>query len=349
MDVSFTAEQRMLCETARRLAETVATTDPSDIASGDTLDKQWHQLNELGVPTFRSPDLCGMDASGVETMIVVEEMARTLCAVPVAGQAVLAGELLQAAGAQDLLAELAHGQVRFAPALTPDLAAFAVDGPAVAFDTAGATAALAARVVDPDAGTRQLVMVPVPESSFDVLDLTRKSTALEGVDGEPVGQPISGARWQRVEALALTTIAADLLGVMQGALDDAVRYAGERSQFGTRIGAFQAIAHLLADAHVRVEGARSCLWYAAWAVDHLPDEQTDSVMLSARTAKAVAAAAGRDVVETSTQVFGGMAITWDHVAHLRLRRMLTDRQLFGDENLQYDAIASARLADPELV
>ncbi|TRW76766.1 acyl-CoA dehydrogenase [Mycolicibacterium sp. 018/SC-01/001] len=349
MDVSFTAEQQMLWQTARRLAETAATTDPSDIASGETLDKNWHQLVELGVTTFRSPDLCGLEASGVETMIVVEELARTLCAVPVAGQAVLAGEMLQAADAQDLAAELAEGDLRLAPALSADLATFAGAGSAVAFDSAGATAALMARLVDRDTGTRQIVRVPLPDAHSDALDLTRALTALDSDDGEPVGEPISAARWTRVEALALTTVAADLLGVMQGALDDAVRYAGERTQFGTHIGAFQAIAHLLADAHVRVEGARSCLWHAAWAVDHLPDDKTDSVMLAARTAKAVAAAAGRDVIETSTQVFGGMAITWDHLAHLRLRRMLTDRQLFGDENLHYDAIASARLADPELV
>src|ERR1700757_1362029 len=159
------------------------------------------------------------------------------------------------------------------------------------------------------------------------------------------GEPIDEGRWQRVESLAMTAVAADLVGVMQGALDDAVRYAGDRAQFGGKIGSFQAVGHMLADALVQVEGARSCLWHAAWAIDQLP---VDEARLAAMSAKAYAAAAGREVVETTVQVFGGIAITWEHVSHLRLRRTLLDRRLFGDEAVHYDAIAAMRLANPEL-
>jgi alkylation response protein AidB-like acyl-CoA dehydrogenase len=148
-----------------------------------------------------------------------------------------------------------------------------------------------------------------------------------------------------VQSLALTAVAADLVGVMQGALDEAVRYAGERVQFEVKIGSFQAIQHALADALVRVEGARSCLWQAEWAIDHLP---ADEARLAAMTAKAYAAAAGRDVVETAVQVFGGIAITWEHVSHLRVRRTLLNRRLFGDETTQYEAIADLRLAEEGL-
>jgi len=148
-----------------------------------------------------------------------------------------------------------------------------------------------------------------------------------------------------VQAMALTAVAADLAGVMAGALDDAVRYAGERVQFGVKIGTFQAVQHLLADSLVRLEGARSCVWHAAWAVDHLP---ADQALLAARTAKAYASASGRDVVETAMQVLGGISITWEHASHLRLRRTLLNRRLFGDESAQYAAIADMRLADREL-
>jgi alkylation response protein AidB-like acyl-CoA dehydrogenase len=173
----------------------------------------------------------------------------------------------------------------------------------------------------------------------------RQLSADSAASAEAMGKPISDERWRRVESLAMTAAAADLVGVMQGALDDAVRYAGDRTQFGVKIGSFQAIGHLLADALVRVEGARSCLWHAAWAIDNVP---VDEARLAAMTAKAYAAAAGREVVETAVQVFGGIAITWEHVSHLRLRRMLLDRKLFGDESIQYEAIAAMRLADREL-
>lgn len=345
MDIGLTDEQQLLQDTVSRLAENLATTDPSDIPAAEALDEHWRQLVDLGVPTLRSPELCGLDASGVETSIVVEQFARSLCAVPVLGQAILSTELLDAARAQKELGLVAEGNMRLAPVLSHDLRAFGTsNAPGVAFDSAGATHALLAKK---SGDQRQLVCVPLGGEGAG-LDLTRELRTLSSdLDGSatPIGEPISPQRWHRAETLALVGTAADLVGVMQGALDDAVRYAGERTQFGVKIGTFQAIQHLLADALVRVEGARSCLWHAAWAIEHLPSEEA---RLAAMTAKAYAAEAGRDVVETSVQVFGGIAITWEHVAHLRVRRMLLDRRLFGDELTQYEAIAAMRLADEEL-
>jgi len=347
MDIGLTDEQKLLQDTVSALADRLATTDPSDIASGEVLARQWRQVVEVGIPTLRSPSLCGLDASGVETALAVEQFARSLCAVPVAGQAVLAAELLEAARAEKELDLLAEGQLRIAPVLTGDLRRFgALDAGAVAFDTAGATHVLVASETH---GHHQLGTVALDGAADeDGLDLTRMLRRLATDGAAPVsviGEPITGERWRRVEALALTVIAADLLGVMQGALDDAVRYAGERVQFGVPIGSFQAIQHLLADALVSVEGARSCVWHAAWAIDHLPIEEAT---LAAMTAKAYASAAGRDVVETTVQVFGGIAITWEHVSHLRVRRTLLNRRLFGDEATQYEAIAQSRLANEEL-
>ena len=346
MNIGLTDEQQMLHDTVSRLADHLATTDPSDIpAAGDVLDEHWRQVVELGVPTLRSPDLCGLAASGVETAIVVEQFARALCAVPVLGQAILATELLDAAEADKELSPVAEGSLRLAPALLHDLAGFGTTAaPPVAFDAAGATGVL---LITNSGDRRQLVCVPLSGDGAG-LDLTRQVRALAGdINGvaTPLGEPINPQRWQQVETLALVGAAADLVGVMQGALDDAVRYAGERTQFGVKIGTFQAIQHLLADALIRVEGARSCLWHAAWAVDHLP---SDAARLAALTAKAYAADAGREVVETSVQVFGGIAITWEHIAHLRMRRMLLDRRLFGDEWTHYETIAAMRLADEEL-
>jgi alkylation response protein AidB-like acyl-CoA dehydrogenase len=347
MDIAFTAEQQLLHDTASRLAEDLATTDSSCIAEREVLDEQWSRVAELGVPTFRSPALCGMSASGVETAIVVEQLARTLSAVPVIGQAVLVTELLEAAGAEKELELIAEGSLRIAPVLSHDLLGFgSTDAPGVAFDAAGATHALLAIDVD---DKHRLIRAPIDGGGGDCgLDLTRMVRAIPesfAASASLTGDPIERERWQRVEALALTAIAADLLGVMQGALDDVVRYAGDRVQFGVKIGSFQAIQHMVADALIRVEGARSCLWHAAWATDHLPVEQA---RLAAMTAKAYAAAAGRDVVETTIQIFGGIAITWEHVSHLRLRRTLLDRRLFGDETVHYEAIASMRLANSQL-
>lgn len=347
MNIGLTDEQKLLQDTASQLADELATTDPSDIASDDALVAQWRRIVELGVPTLRSPALCGLQASGVESVVVVEQLARALSAAPVVGQAVLATELLDAANATAELELVADGTLRVAPVLTVDLQRF---GPAtaagVAFDAAGATDVL---VVDTSSGRHQLHLAPLAhgpcEGGLDLTRMLRRLPPDPGASTRAVGEPIDEHRWRRVEALALTAVAADLLGVMQGALDDAVRYAGERVQFGVKIGSFQAVQHMLADALVSVEGARSCVWHAAWAIDHLP---LDEALLAAMTAKAYAAAAGRDVVETAVQVFGGIAITWEHLSHLRVRRTLLNRRLFGDETTQYEAIAQLRLANEEL-
>ena len=121
-------------------------------------------------------------------------------------------------------------------------------------------------------------------------------------------------RWT---ALALATTTADLVGTMQGALDLAVGYAKERSQYGVRIGSFQAVGHMLAEALVHLEGSRTALLHAAWAVDAL--ESADAIAAAA-SAKAYAARAAREVCEIAIQVHGGIGNTWECLAHLHLRR-----------------------------
>lgn len=348
MHIGLTAEQEMLRETTARLATSMATENADDVASGDRLDGQWKRIVELGLPALRAPESCGLEASGVEIAVALEELGRTLTAVPVLGQAVLATELLHAAGAEKEVELIAEGALRIAPVLSGDLTDFAdsMDDTGIAVDAAGATSVLFAVR---DADTRRLASVALrPEVCDTGLDLTRcvRTMAAEELDAPtPLGDPIPLDRWMSVQAMALTAVAADLVGIMAGALDDAVRYAGERVQFGVKIGTFQAVQHLLADSLVRVEGARSCVWHAAWAVDHLPPDQA---LLAARTAKAYASASGRDVVETAMQVLGGISITWEHAAHLRLRRTLLNRRLFGDESTQYAAIADMRLTDRDL-
>ena len=126
--------------------------------------------------------------------------------------------------------------------------------------------------------------------------------------------------------LGLALTSADLVGVMQGALDLAVDYAKDRKQYGQPVGAFQAVQHLLADAAVVTEGARSVTLHAAWAVGALPE---DDALAAASAAKAYCARAARDVCETSIQVHGGIGNTWDCLAHIYLRRALASIDAFG--------------------
>jgi hypothetical protein len=289
-----------------------------------------------------------MVATGVELALVVEEFGRTLSHAPLLGQAILVPELLDAAGAHEVLKRVVAGDLRLAPGLRPDLSGFGTFGEeSVAFDARGASHVL---LLDGSGPERRLVVVPLPAAPLRGLDLTRRLARIDATSTAEelgaLGGPIAEPRLRSAEALALTMLAADLVGVMCGALDDATSYVAARRQFGVPVGTFQAVQHLAADALVQVEGARSCCWYAAWAIDRLGPEE---VLLAARTAKGYASSAGLAVVEASVQLFGGIAITWEQLSHLRLRRTMLDRQAWGDETVQYAEAARLRLTHPELV
>ncbi|HEY3669636.1 MAG TPA: acyl-CoA dehydrogenase family protein [Acidimicrobiia bacterium] len=346
MDVTLTDDQELLRETASRLADDLATPGADAVETG--AKAPWLPLVELGVPALRSPEHSGIDASGVEAALVVEEFGRTLSTAPVVGQALVVPELLTAAGATELLDRVVAGDVRLAPMLRRDCAGLGELGDdLVAFDAAGATHGLA---VDRSGRERRLVAVALPDAPLDGLDLTRTLVAVDAgaaaVEIGDLGTSIAPGRWAMVMALGLTMVAADLVGIMRGALDDVVGYVAERRQFGVPVGTFQAVQHLAADALVLLEGARSCCWYAAWAIDH---RDPATALLAARTAKGYTSKAGLAVVEVTVQLFGGIAITWEQMSHLRLRRTLFDRQIWGDETVQYDEVARLRLANPELV
>jgi alkylation response protein AidB-like acyl-CoA dehydrogenase len=113
---------------------------------------------------------------------------------------------------------------------------------------------------------------------------------------------------------------------MEGALALATGYAKDRHQYGTPVGSFQAVQHLLADAAVAVEGTRSLTLHAAWAVDALPPADA---LASAAAAKAYASRAARAACETAIQVHGGIGNTWECMAHVHLRRALLSIDCFG--------------------
>jgi alkylation response protein AidB-like acyl-CoA dehydrogenase len=153
----------------------------------------------------------------------------------------------------------------------------------------------------------------------------------------------AGSALDAAFAVGAVATAAEGIGAASAALDLAIEYAREREQFGRPIGSFQALKHVIADAHIDREAAWSAVLYAAAALDEgLPD---------AREAAAVAAAYGarasRRVVESALQVLGGIAFTWEHDVHLLQRRVLSCERRFGDaiahERWLGDQLAARRL------
>ncbi len=337
MDVRLSDEQRLLSDTAARLGAQHAITGIRDLPRTPETDAAaWRALAEAGLLALAGEGRGEGAGETVATALVAGQLARTTCVAPYLGQGVLAPALLAAAGAEVQLEAVAQGSSRWCVVLRSDLQGFSGSGIGTfAFDACGATHALSL------GGDGVVRLHPVEPAKVAVtLDRTRVFvTATTLRSAEPIGHPLEPGDRVRLDALAMLALAADELGLMESGLQRAVAYAGERRQFGRVIGSNQALAHLLADAAVLVEGARSCVWHAAWALDTLAPE---AALAAARQAKAFCGSAGREVLETAVQVHGGIAITWEHPLHLLLRRLLVDDQVFGSARRQRSAIAEQR-------
>jgi alkylation response protein AidB-like acyl-CoA dehydrogenase len=172
------------------------------------------------------------------------------------------------------------------------------------------------------------------------VDQTRKQfrVALDGVTAQRLATPSADVIQAVVDDVLIAT-AADALGAARAVMDMAIDYAKVRKQFGQFIGSFQAIQHLCVDMYETVELARSGVIHALWAADH---SDADERHLAAVRAKAFA---GRlaTVGDTAIQVFGGIGYTWEHDAHLYLKRLLSWSALLGGPD-RYITEVGARLA-----
>lgn len=124
---------------------------------------------------------------------------------------------------------------------------------------------------------------------------------------------------------AAVLLACEQVGGADRCLRVAGDYATTRVQFDRPIGSFQAIKHMLADLLLEVESARAAADYACWAADHDPDE----LPWLASMAKAFASDTYLAAARTNIQVHGGIGFTWEHDAHLHLRRATSSAQLLG--------------------
>lgn len=304
MELVLTQEHDLLIDTARRIASA------ADV---------WSALADSGLLGLCLPEAHGgAGATVFDTMLVCEALAANGASVPYVSQGALAPLLRQQAGAFEATV-----------ALAADLGSL---GHTIVWD--GERADWAAGVEAGGAVVRVHAGDPL-----DALDIAR--SAFRSAGHEPLGVEVSEARLAWLNQLGAVLTSAELLGVMQCALNTSVTYAGDRRQFGVPVGSFQALQHLAADAAVIIEGARALIWYAAWALDNEPSMGAQA----AHQAKAYSSHAAVHVAETAVQMHGGIAITWEHPAHRWLRAALSGAALFGGERFHLQSLAALRLGE----
>jgi alkylation response protein AidB-like acyl-CoA dehydrogenase len=323
MDVRLSPEQRALRDSVVQLVDRLTAGSVADLDDAERTAKLEAAIAGSAWRELRAADEDGAPwASAVEAAIVAEELGRGVADTAFIGPT-LAAELRRLAGAP--AAEAVE-----TIAVTTDLADVAraagpaVVGGGVAFDAAGAGSALVLRA------DGRLGKVDLSQATDSDVDLTRQIAALSST---ATVAAVDGANWPLPDealtswtAFGLALACADLVGVMRGTIKLASDYSGVRQQYGSHIGSFQAVQHLLADAYVAMEGSRSVALHAAWAVDALPP---GDALAAAATAKAYCARAARAVCEASIQVHGGIGNTWECLAHVYLRRALASSDLLG--------------------
>jgi alkylation response protein AidB-like acyl-CoA dehydrogenase len=343
MDVRYSPEQQALADSAAQMVDRLGPTTVASLDDGARSAKLAAAVEAAGWLELRVDHQGGPLASGVEAAIVAEELGRGLADVAFLGPT-LAAELRRLRGAP-----AAGGETVLVDASLAGLAVVAgIGGPApdaVAIDARGASRALLL-VAGDDGGSLATVDLPGDEGRRDAADsgpdLTRAvvradpAVRVARVEGSsPSSTALTRDELTRWTALGLALTAADLVGVMRGAIHASVEYASARRQFERPIGSFQAVQHLLADALVLMEGSRSAARHAAWAVDALAPADA---LAAAAVAKAYSARAARTVCETAIQVHGGIGNTWECLAHVFLRRALLSSEVLGGVGPSLDLV-----------
>jgi alkylation response protein AidB-like acyl-CoA dehydrogenase len=174
------------------------------------------------------------------------------------------------------------------------------------------------------------------------LDMTRQLCDLS-FDDTPATLVVTGPAASRALAAGLTAgagmLASELVGLAQRCVDMTVAYVKQRHQFGRPVGSFQALKHRLADVWVTVSQARAAARYAAACLaDGDPDAQ-----IAVALAKAYCSDAALYAAQECVQMHGGIGFTWEHPAHLYLKRAKADSIAFGTADAHRAALAA--LAD----
>jgi 3-oxochol-4-en-24-oyl-CoA dehydrogenase len=357
LPIALTAEQRALQASIREWAKRTGTIgvvrsqEPPDAAAAQEAwrpvaseaAERWASLAELGVFGVGIPVAAGgTGGSPADLAAVLVQLTDSLVPGPVL-PTLLAALLLdecaphEQAAMAGTLGAIAAGQVSVAVAMAPGTVAAQVGtdgsvrltghagtllgGGSTSHVIVGATADNRSVwcLLPADGPGVRVTPLPAADFSRSLADVTLADVVAGPADVLP------GVTTDHVRDLAAALFAAEAAAVAGWCTRTAAEYAAIRQQFGRPIGAFQAIKHLCASMACRAESAGVLAWDAVRTIG----DGTAGLPLPAAAAAAFCLDAGVDVAKDCVQVLGGIGFTWEHDAHLYLRRAVALRQLLG--------------------
>jgi len=295
----------------------------------------WDDLCSLGWLGLHIPEEYGGSGFGIpELIVVVEELGRAIAPGPFVPTAI-ASSVIVSAGTPDLKARLLPGLASGSTAGAVALGGDVTVGDGKASGSAGVVLG---------GGLADLLLVPVGDDVAVIeraggvevetppnLDPTRRAARVT-LDGA-TAEIIPGARQVLID-FARTILAAEAVGIARECTESASEYAKVREQFGRPIAMFQAVKHHCANMLVATELATAAVWDAARAAANGGDQ----LSLTAAMAATLAIPAADLCAQLNIQVHGGIGFTWEHDAHLYLRRASAVESILDAEEAAKDVI-----------
>ena len=374
LDLTFSPEQEMLRETVRGV---VATTSPLSVVRELEDDptgyspELWKQLAHLDLIGLQLPEeFGGSGMTTLETVVVYEEFGRAIAPSPHFVSSILCGGSLARSGSADQkqswLPGIVSGEAILTPAwlepentsgptgvqlrAVPDGDGWTLTGVKrhVAFASSASRLLVLARTGDaPDAVDLFLVDPADPgvtlTQQMTIASDAQYKVELAGVrvtEADRIGAAGSGwTTWSAVMHEGIILAAAQAVGGATYAMEITTQYAKDRHQFDKPLGAFQALAHYLADATTAVDGAEVLVHEAAWA-----RAEGRPVTKLAPMAKLYACNTFRDVTAMAQQIFGGIGFTVEFDIQLYFRRA-KELQLSWWDSRTLEELIAAQVLD----
>ncbi len=353
MDFTFDAEQLALQDVARRAMDEVGG-DAVRVLADDPVGfspEQWERLVALGWTALLEP---GSGAGLLEACIVLEQMGRVPLPGPFFSSSVLAMLAARALGAGDLVAELAAGAPRGTVALQEQGHGHPLDtvrararrrGSGWVVSGAkptivdGQSAEWVIVVALAEDGIRSFLLRSPKAEAVPALDPTRKLArlVLDEEPVEPLGPPGDQTElWRAVLDDVSVALSAELIGVCDRAMSEAVEYAKGRVVFDRPVATFQVVKHRIVDMFHALEMARAGVHFAAWASDTGAPERSRAAAMAA----AYAADAAIRLTGDNIQVHGGVGFTWADDAHFLFTRAKQNQVLMGGSGHRWHQVAA---------
>ena len=372
MDLELSQEQEMVRDTVSGLVQKFCPLDVVRQLEDDPFgysDNLWQQLADSGVTGMLIPEeYGGSSMTMLDAAVAYIEFGRSLAPTPHFVSSVMAAGVLLHAGTdaqkQAWLPKLADGSAVITTAWMEPDRGFGPDGVALAATADGEGFVLTGtkrHVTFASAADRLLVLaksdagllLALVDPKADGVTLTQQFSvssdtqyrvdfkAVKVSAADVIGAAGSGwETWDAVMRDGLILLAAQAAGGARYSLEITTQYAKDRKQFDKPLGAFQALAHYLADAVTTVDGAEALVFEAAWA-----RTEGRSVAKLAPMAKLFACQTYRDVTAMAQQVFGGIGFTVDFDIQLYFRRAKQLQITWWDDRYLEELVAEQLLAE----